>query len=93
MAVYVDNATIAYGRMIMCHMVADTQAELLSMADKIQVQRKWLQQAGTYREHFDISKDRRKLAVAAGAIEIDRRQLAVFLREKQAPSLTDREAV
>jgi len=54
-AVYVDNMRAIYGRMVMCHMVADTTAELLAMADTIGVARKWLQHAGTYREHFDIA--------------------------------------
>lgn len=42
MAVYVDPAQHPFGRMIMCHMWADTLDELLAMADRIGVQRKWL---------------------------------------------------
>ena len=52
--VYVDDAKLKFGRMTMCHMVADTTAELLAMADTIGVARKWIQGAGTYREHFDV---------------------------------------
>ena len=48
MTVYVDNMQAPFGRMKMCHMVADTSEELLAMADKIGVQRKWLQKAGTH---------------------------------------------
>lgn len=76
MAVYVDNMEAGFGRMIMCHMIADTTEELLEMADKIGVQRKWIQDAGEWSEHFDISKSKRALAVAAGAKEITMRELA-----------------
>lgn len=76
MAVYVDDMEAPFGRMIMCHMIADTHIELLQMADRIQVQRKWIQSIGTAGEHFDLSKDRRRLAVAFGAVEIDMRALS-----------------
>jgi len=70
MSVYVDDMKAVYGRMRMCHMLADSTEELLAMADKIGVQRKWIQKAGTRHEHFDICLSKRKLAVEAGAIEI-----------------------
>ena len=81
MAVYVDPAVHPFGRMIMCHMWADTLDELLAMADKIGVQRKWIQghpelSFGKHRNaswvHFDISKGKRALAVKHGAIETDK---------------------
>lgn len=68
--VYVDNMNARFGRMIMCHMIADTKEELLQMADKIGVQRKWIQDAGTYLEHFDISLGCKKKAIAFGAKQI-----------------------
>lgn len=52
--VYVDNMNAPFGDMIMCHMIADSSEELLAMADKIGVKRKWLQYPGTKHEHFDI---------------------------------------
>lgn len=76
MAVYVDDMKAKFGRMVMCHMLADTSAELLEMADKIGVQRKWLQNPGERLEHFDICLKKRALAVAAGAIEITQREAA-----------------
>lgn len=81
MPVYVDPAVNPFGRMLMCHMWADTDAELLAMADTIGVARKWIQghpvmSFGVHRKgswiHFDIAKGKRALAVAAGAIETDR---------------------
>lgn len=74
MAVYVDDMFAEYRGMLMCHLVADTTEELLAMVDKIGVQRKWIQNPGTYREHFDIAKGKRELAIKAGAIPITWRQ-------------------
>ena len=81
MSVYVDNARIPYGRMLMSHMVADTSEELLQMADTIGVARKWLQHPGEPKEHFDICQAKAMLAVRAGAITISQRDLELrFLR-------------
>lgn len=76
MAVYVDNWQAPFGRMIMCHMMADTTDELLAMADKIGVQRKWIQKAGTRWEHFDICLSKREQAIALGAVEVSAKDLA-----------------
>ncbi len=75
MACYVDDARNPYGRMLMCHMVADTTEELLAMADAIGVARRWLQRAGTYREHFDVCQSKRLAAMQAGAEPISTRAL------------------
>lgn len=82
--VYVDNMKHPYRGMIMCHMVADTREELLEMADKIGVQRKWIQDYDTPREHFDICQAKRKLAVKHGAKEITMRELLKITQEKGA---------
>lgn len=83
MTVYVDNMSANYGRMKMCHMVADTTQELLEMADKIGVARRWLQKEGTYHEHFDICLSKRARAVAAGAKEITLRQTGQLIHAKR----------
>jgi NRPS condensation-like uncharacterized protein len=72
-----------FGRMKMCHMIADTSAELLAMADRIGVARKWLQYPGTTHEHFDIAMTKRALAVSFGAVEIDRKTLGQKLRDRR----------
>tara|TARA_R110002110_G_scaffold115958_1_gene287219 strand:- start:149 stop:424 length:276 start_codon:yes stop_codon:yes gene_type:complete len=83
LTVYVDNMRAAYGRMIMCHMIADSDAELLRMVDRIGVARKWHQFPGTPRSHFDIALSKRALAVKAGAVEIGRRELSMIMLERR----------
>lgn len=82
--VYVDEAIYQFGRMRMCHMIADSTDELLAMADTIEVQRKWIQNAGSHREHFDVCKSKRSKAIDNGAVEITGRQLALKLRERRS---------
>lgn len=82
MTVYVDDMRASFGRMVMCHMFADTTAELLSMADRIGVSRRWLQHADTYREHFDIALSKRALAIKAGAKEITRSEVGELLARR-----------
>lgn len=82
MTVYVDDMRASYGRLIMCHMIADTDDELHAMAAKIGVQRKWHQAPPKHRSHYDIALSKRALAVAAGAIEITWRQTAAMTRRR-----------
>ena len=82
MAVFVDKAKYPFGRMVMCHMAADSTEELLAMADKIGVHRKWIQKAGTSFEHFDICKSKRAKAVQFGALELTGKELVLRLRQK-----------
>ncbi len=86
MSVYVDDMRASYGRMKMCHMITDTTDELLAMADKIGVARKWLQKAGTHHEHFDIALSKRALAVEAGAIEVSMMQIGRIIRARRESS-------
>lgn len=79
MTVYVDASKNGYGRMVMCHMLADSPDELFAMADKIGVARKWFQKKASA-PHFDICKSKRALAVSAGAVEVDRRQLSAVMK-------------
>lgn len=87
MTVYVDDVRHAFKAfatartMIMCHMWADTLDEMLAMADRIGVARKWIQghptlSFGKHRDaswvHFDISLGMKAKAVAAGAVLTDK---------------------
>lgn len=81
MTVYVDDVRHSFGRMVMCHLWADTVDELLIMVDTIGVNRKWIQghptlSFGKHRDaswvHFDISVSMKRKALAAGAVLTDR---------------------
>ena len=73
MTVYVDDVRHQYGRMIMCHMWADTEAELFAMADRISVARKWVQRPPKASwVHFDVSLGKKAEAIRNGAVLTDR---------------------
>lgn len=82
MAVYVDNAENAFGRMVMCHMLADTVAELHEFAERIGCKREWFQPLS--RPHYDLSKTYRVAALRAGAVSLTRREL-VDMMKRQHP--------
>jgi len=79
MTVYVDDMRASFGRMKMCHMIADTDAELRAMADKIGVAQRWHQG-----DHFDIALTKRTLAVQNGAVEISWRQAGCMIARRKA---------
>jgi Protein of unknown function (DUF4031) len=83
MSVYVDAPVHRYGRMLMCHMVADSHVELMSIAERIGIARRWLQHEGTDREHFDVCKSMRALAIREGAIETTSRHIVGVIRNKR----------
>jgi hypothetical protein len=80
MAVYVDNQKNKYGRMLMCHMVADSIDELHEFAVKIGLKREWFQGENEKNPHYDLSQAKRKKAVDNGAIEIGSKELIEVLR-------------
>jgi len=80
-SVYVDAAVWSYGRMTMCHMLADQTEELHEMADRIGIARCWFQNARY--PHYDICKTKRAMAVRFGAREIGRREFVQIARKLQ----------
>jgi Protein of unknown function (DUF4031) len=74
MTVYVDDMKAPFYYMVMCHMIADTEAELHAMADKIGLKRKWYQG-----DHYDVALVTRALAVRHGAVEITWKQCSAMM--------------
>ncbi len=81
MGVYIDNAKIPYGRMLMCHMVADTLDELHDMARQIGIRRKWFQNKSI--PHYDVCLSKKRLAIAFGAEEVARHRFVEIIRQNR----------
>lgn len=71
------------GRLIMCHMAADTEAELHAMADLIGVDRRHHQQ--TALSHYDICLASKAKAIAAGAVLVTTREMLRALNPPPKP--------
>lgn len=80
MSVYVDQKEYRRGRLIFCHMLADSLEELHAMADRIGVDRKHFQNQPGKTPHYDICKAKRKMAVGFGAEEIGFRKTVELIR-------------
>jgi len=81
-SVYVDNARIPFGRMLMCHMLADTESELHEMARAIGVARRHYQG-----DHYDVCLSKQREAIKRGARLVGSREIATVrkrLREGRA---------
>lgn len=82
MSVYVGESIYEFGRMVMCHMVADSRVELHEMADAIGIDRRHFQSKSSM-PHYDISKSKRKIAVEKGAVEVTEREIVEMVRKRR----------
>lgn len=94
MSVYVDDMYCTpmgkYGRMKMCHMVADSVEELHAMADRIGVARRWYQgPPATVNPHYDICMSKRALAIQNGAKEVTMREAVKVIDAMRKQAIDD----
>lgn len=82
MTVYVDRPRHKLGRMVMCHMAADTLDELHAMAERLGVRRHFQDKPGM--PHYDLCKATRRQAVKAGAVEVASRDIVTACRRASA---------
>jgi len=93
MAVYVDDMRARVGWLVFSHMIADSDDELLRIADLIGVARRWHPYPGTYKNHFDICQTKRAIAIAIaiaianGAQQVSQRGLGAIIRARRLQSL------
>lgn len=91
MTVYVDNAYIPAkvrsGSLVhesrWCHMTADSTEELITFAVGLGLQPKYIQHRGTWKEHFDVTESKRRLAVTKGAVEVSYRDHIMAMAQRR----------
>lgn len=88
--IYVDSSECKFKNMVMSHMGADNTDELLNFAISLGLNPNWIQKKGEWREHFDICKSKKSLAIGKGAILLDRCHY-VCLMKLMKKTLTERE--
>jgi hypothetical protein len=90
--VYVDNLNKSYQRMKLCHMMADTTAELEAMAETLRHHgyRGRIQHPGTAQEHYDINLHYKAMAVRMGAKIITKEGSVRIVKAKLLAGARDR---
>lgn len=84
--VYIGKREYKYGRMIMSHMVADTLAELHTMASLLNIDRKHFQNKKG-KPHYDICKSKKNEALSwtwtKEIVLVDDREIVKVLRRNE----------
>lgn len=80
MAVYVDNARIAWRGRQWCHLVADSLDELHGFARLLGLRRGWFQAQASL-PHYDVTVEVRDIALSRGAQAADQRTLVLRGRQ------------
>ncbi len=92
MTVYLDDYRVAYRGRHICHMIADTEAELHAMAAALGLSERWF-----HRDHYDVTDELRVAALALGAVPISARDcatMAVYRRRTgRLPALAEVPAI
>lgn len=71
MPIYVDNSKVPYKGKYWCHLMADSLEELHNFASDIGVKKCWFHRSASY-PHYDITIEKRELALLSGASLADR---------------------
>lgn len=91
MAAYIDDAFIernvryrsGFVRSRWCHLIADTHEELEEAARAAGLSPSWIQEAGTAKEHYDLTEERRERALKKGVIPITMREMVAIIQGKR----------
>lgn len=68
-----------------CHLFADTVDELHKLAGEIGMKRSWFQNKPGF-PHYDLTPQKRSIAVSRGAVEVTARQMVDLKRANRAKS-------
>ena len=64
-----------------CHLFADTKDELITFAMSIGLKEQWIQTSKNGWIHFDLTENKRKIAIKTGAKEFKtRKEVVEFLK-------------
>lgn len=86
MAVYVDDLRDWGWRLgPSCHLIADNLFELHSFAEKVGMDRARFQISNSGIPHYDLTREKRRLAVKLGAIELSNREFVTKMRKLKMP--------
>lgn len=83
MTVYVDAAIHRWRDRLWCHMIADDDDELHEFAAMLGLKRESFQ-TQSHLNHYDITKEKRALAIQMGAVELTRREMVQRIRAARA---------
>ena len=87
MTVYVDDMRkpVRLNRFVAnwSHLYADTSEELAVFAFKLGLKPEWLQYAGSWKEHYDVTDEKRQLAIKLGAVPVTYRETGVYMLSKR----------
>ncbi|KIA72727.1 hypothetical protein ANMWB30_24950 [Arthrobacter sp. MWB30] len=69
-------------------MTADSTEELIAFAVGLGLRADYIQHPGTWKEHFDVTETKRRLAVRKGAVEVSYRDHVMHMatRRGQRPT-------
>lgn len=65
-----------------CHLLADTEEELVEFAVNLGLEVHWIQRG--HAVHFDLTRNKRAQAVKNGAIEVGSRELVLLMKQQRA---------
>lgn len=65
------------------HLYADTSEELAEIAFKLGLKPEWLQYAGTWKEHYDVTDQTRAKALKLGVVPVTYRDTGVYMAAKK----------
>lgn len=70
-----------------CHLVADTRKELHVFAQSIGLKRSWFQNKSI--PHYDLTANKRRLAIRFGAIKIDMKEFVEIMKKHRLRKLAN----
>lgn len=65
------------------HLYADTSEELTEIASQLGLKPEWLQCAGTWKEHYDVTDQSRKKALELGAVSVTYRETGIYMAARR----------